>query len=136
MSILFRSGKYFRYKCIVFSNLCPSNYIFFPLSNPTSFFIINSSSCECVSTNLELGFEAYIRSSFPPFSIICRTIWLLLLYPLLWFQGFLEIFSIFLKICSEKNWDRSTTFFDLSQWCLSYHLNYYLKENLMVQWHH
>ena len=48
------------------------------------------------------------------------------------FQGFLEILASFLNFYSKENWNRSATFFDLSQLCLSYHLSYYLIEILMV----
>ena len=48
------------------------------------------------------------------------------------FQGFLEILASFLNFYSKENWNRSATFFDLSQLCLSYHLSYYLTEILTV----
>ena len=52
--------------------------------------------------------------------------------PCFGFQGFLEILARFLNFYSKENWNRSATFFDLSQLCLSYHLSYYLTEILMV----
>ena len=47
-------------------------------------------------------------------------------------RAFLKIFASFLNFYSKENWNRSATFFDLSQLCLSYHLSYYLTEILMV----
>ena len=48
--------------------------MFFPLSNATSFFTINFSSCESGNANFELEFGVSIRSSFSPFSMISRII--------------------------------------------------------------
>ena len=62
----------------------------FPLSNATSFFIINSTSCESRNGNLELDFGVSVRSSFSPFSIIPRTILSLvtIFYLVKWFLRF------------------------------------------------
>ena len=48
--------------------------MFFLLSSTTSFFTINSSSCESGQANLELDFGVSIRSTFTPFSIISKII--------------------------------------------------------------
>ena len=37
------------------------------------------------------------------------------------FQDFLEIFANFFNFYSNENWNRSVTFSNLPQWCLSYH---------------
>ena len=64
--------------------------IFLPLSNATSVFTINFSSCESRNANLELDFGVAIRPSFNPFSIISRTILSLVTFFHLvkWFLGF------------------------------------------------
>ena len=64
--------------------------MFFPLSNATSFFTINFSSCESGNANLELDFGVSIRSSFSPFSIISRIILSLVTFSHLvkWFLRF------------------------------------------------
>ena len=43
--------------------------------------------------------------------------------PLLLISKTLEIFATFFNFYSNENWNRSVTFSDLSQWCLSYHLS-------------
>ena len=59
---------------ILFSVTFALATMFLPLSNATSFFAINSSSCESGNGSLELDFGVSIRSSFSPFSIISRII--------------------------------------------------------------
>ena len=60
------------------------------MSNVTSFFIINSTSCGSRNGNLELDFGVSIRSSFSPFPIIPRTILSLvtIFYLVKWFFRF------------------------------------------------
>ena len=67
--------------------------IFLPLSNATSVFTINFSSCESRNANLELDFGVAIRPSFSPFSIISRTILSLVTFFHLvkWFLRFLPL---------------------------------------------
>ena len=38
----------------------------------------------------------------------------------------------FLNICNKENSDWAATFFNLSRWFLTYHLNYYLTDVLKV----
>ena len=48
--------------------------MFFLLSNATSFFTINFSSCKSGNANLELDFGVSVKHSFSQFSIISRII--------------------------------------------------------------
>ena len=72
---------------VLFSVIFALTTMFFPLSNATAFFTVNSSSYESENANLELDFGVSIRSSFSPFSIISRIILLLvtLFHLVKWF---------------------------------------------------
>ena len=91
----FGHGKYFRHKCIVFSDICLGNF-FSPLSSTTSYFTINSSLFGSRNANLELDFGVSIRSSFSPFPIIPR----IFLSPVTFFH----LFKRFLRFPPLKFW--------------------------------
>ena len=75
---------------VLFSVIFALTTMFFPLSNATAFFTVNSCSYESENANLELDFGVSIRSSFSPFSITSRIILLLVTFFHLvkWFLRF------------------------------------------------
>ena len=82
-----------------------------------------SFSCGNVSVNTPLiNVTSGFGGAVAPLVLISRASW-----------KSLQVF--FFNFYSEENKNRSPTFFDLSQWCLSYHLSFYLTEILMVQGH-